>query len=115
MQAPQQAKIVVDGYTRFCLTAIVVLLTVLMIGLWADGPALSARTDAAPVPKTDTMDKKFNLNAGGQRVAIADAVKDGNKKLDRVIQLLESGKIQVIVGNLEAGDENQKARKLPGQ
>ena len=40
-----QTRIVIDGYTRFCLTAIMVLLTLLVVGLWSDGPALTGPAD----------------------------------------------------------------------
>jgi len=104
-----QTKIVVDGYTRFCLTAIVVLLTVLIIGLWADGPSVTDEASAArkkkePIPMVRAIEK-------AQRNQAAEEIKMTNRKLDRIIQLMESGKLTVVVANLE-GEQGEKAPKI---
>lgn len=75
----------VDGYTRLCLTAIAVLLTVLVIGLWADGPW-------SPDPAAGA---KAFVSAGQQRKAILDAQQATNRKLDTLIGLFREGKAQV--------------------
>lgn len=91
MESQRRQKLVlVDGYTRFCLTAIAVLLTVLIIGLWADGVGLARNAGAAEqryVPKST--------------LEITDMVRNQeqtNEKLDQIIRLLESGtaKVQVV-------------------
>ena len=103
-----QTQIVVDGYTRFCLTAIVVLLTVLIVGLWTEGPSLTDEASAArkkePIPMVKTIEK-------AQRDKTAEVVGVTNQKLDKIIQLMESGKLTVVVANLE-GEQGEKAPKI---
>ncbi len=86
---PRDIRVNVDGYTRFCLTAIAVLLTVLIIGLWAEGVpgSAEARAEKAPV---------FG-DTGAQRQVLVDAQKATNAKLDELIALLKSGQVKVQV------------------
>lgn len=92
--------VVVDGYTRFCLTAIVALLTVLIIGLWATGPAslTGARIAAADPPAGA---RQILPNAGAQRQQMLQAIQAGNQKLQRIADLLASGKVRVMVEGLK--------------
>ena len=102
----QKQTVVIDGYTRFCLTAIMVLLTVLIVGLWAEGPDLADRAAAkegkVPMVKTSAL---------AQRTKLIAAAEQTNQKLDRLIRLLESGKLEVIVSNLEGDDAGKKIKK----
>jgi len=92
--------VVVDGYTRFCLTAIVALLTVLIIGLWATGPAsLTGARIAAADPLAG--DRQILPNAGAQRLNILQAIQAGNQKLQQIADLLASGKVRVMVEGLK--------------
>ena len=91
----QRVQLRVDWYTQVCLTVIAALLTVLIIGLWADGvnPAREAR-GAGGIP-----------DSGLQRKQMIKALEDGTAKLDRLIGLFESGKakVQVMEGGGKAG------------
>jgi len=102
----QRQTLVVDGYTRFCLTAIVVLLTVLIVGLWADGPDLADRAQA----KDDKV-PMVKMSALAQRAKLIAAAEQTNQKLDKLVNLLASGKLEVVVSNLEGGDVGSKTKK----
>ncbi|MFW6133269.1 MAG: hypothetical protein ACOC8F_05175 [Planctomycetota bacterium] len=85
MDAPRTSRIQVDTYTRVCLTVIAVLLTVLIVGLWADGTP-----DARPARAAESF-----ANATEQRKAIIDAQEATTAKLGELIALLRSGKVEV--------------------
>jgi len=74
----------VDGYTRVCLTAIAVLLTAIVIGLWTEIPDPSGAGAAEPF-----------LNTGAQRADIKKVQEETNNKLDKLITLLKSGEVKV--------------------
>ncbi len=87
----------IDGYTRFCLSAIVVLLAVLIVGLWAEGP-VSSVPDAAGAAKVLPSRSTLNLlDARSQRAAMLSAAQETNRKLGKIIDLLKSGDIRVSV------------------
>ena len=102
----------IDGYTRFCLSAIVVLLTVLIVGLWANGPA-SDVSDASAAAKSPKSNSTLNLiDARAQRVGTMKAAQKTNKQLDEIITLLKSGEIRVAISGEGKGKEGSKnARK----
>lgn len=79
-----------DRYTRVCLTVIAVLLTVLIMGLWADQTPDPPRADAA---------KPF-ADSGAQRKVTQDIQMQTNEKLDELGRLLKSGevKVQIVEG-----------------
>jgi len=84
---PDGVGIRVDGYTKFCLTAITVLLTVLIVALWAERvPA--GRTAQGRVP---------SLDSSGQRATMIKELQKGNAKLEELISLLRSGQVKVRV------------------
>jgi hypothetical protein len=93
-------KTVIDGYTRLCLTAIAVLLTVMVIGLWAHTPGPSEAT-AAEMPR--------GFDAAGQRRSILEAQQETNKKLGELIELLRSGQAKVQVAAPAASGESNAA------
>ncbi len=83
----QDVRIKVDGYTRFCLTVIAVLLTVLIVGLWADA-----------VPSVgDAQGAKSFGDSGGQREEMTRLQKNTTEKLNELISLLKSGEVKVQV------------------
>lgn len=92
-----------DGYVRFCLTAIVFLLAVVAAMLWTGGAwSLTATGWAAPADSGIP-------DAGAQRIALVkgleangEKIDETNKKLEKIITLLESGKVKVT---LEGGGE----------
>jgi len=108
-RANPRPVVVVDGYTRFCLTALTVLLAVVALGLWADGPIAP---QAGQAQSAGSAGGSRGLgNAIAQRKAIRDGIDTTNSKLDRIINLLQSGQIKVTV--VEAPADN--ARNKPAQ
>jgi hypothetical protein len=94
-------EIRVDAYTRLCLTAIAVLLTVMVLGLWAQTPV------AAPALAAD------GFGDTGARIAaqLDEAVKT-NAKLDQLLTLLSSGQVKVQVVK-EKDDKGAGAGNAP--
>lgn len=85
----------VDKYTKFCLTAIAALMTVLIVMLWAQGPTVPQAQAAEPF-----------LDAAGDRKAAVDAAKETNQKMGDLIDLLKSGQVKVQV--VQEGDKHGK-------
>jgi hypothetical protein len=93
----RRVALTVDGYTRFCLTAIVVLMTVMVIGLWAEGvPSVGKAGAAAPAPV-----ERYQPRSAVEIGQMVDLQKQTNDKLDEIKKLLESGnvKVQVVEGS----------------
>ena len=88
----RKIEVRVDVYTRVCLTAIAVLLTVVVVGLWSQ---------AAPWPAPAAAGEKAadgSFGDMGTRVAAQlDATNKTNAKLDEIIRLLTSGQIKVQI------------------
>ena len=99
-------QIRVDAYTRVCLTVIACLLTVLIIGLWADrGP--SARDAHA-------ADKPIAY-VGAQRQAMiraAEGIEQNTEAMKKLTRLFETGeaKVQVMEPAGQKGGANAPAR-----
>ncbi|MFP4106723.1 MAG: hypothetical protein ACLFVU_11610 [Phycisphaerae bacterium] len=81
----------VDNYTRVCLTLIAVLLTVMVVGLWADHTPDTEQAQAA---------QPF-VNASAQRLAMVKQQQVTNEKLDKLVSLLQSGDLVVNVEQQE--------------
>jgi hypothetical protein len=109
------ATVHVDGYTRFCLSAIVVLLTVLIVGLWANGPVSDVSDASAAVKSPKSGSSTLNLlDARAQRVGTLKAAQKTNRQLDKIITLLKSGDIRVSIADAgKKKEEPKNARKLP--
>ncbi|KKK58884.1 hypothetical protein LCGC14_3039930 [marine sediment metagenome] len=105
--AKQRPMVVVDRYTRVCLTAIAALLTVLVIGLWAEGPIAPDPAGAAGAVRG--VDFTTGGSPPAQRAAMITALKATNKKLDKMISVLTSGEVKVIV--VEGKNARAKAKK----
>ena len=103
----------IDGYTRFCLTAITVLLTVMVIGLWANDPASTVSDAAAAARKPVVLpsDQTILPNAGSQRLAILRATRATNEKLDKIVDLLKSGEIRVVLVESKPGKATNHVKK----
>ena len=108
MPSDRYAKVKVDIYTRCCLTAIAVLMTLMVIGLWADwaGPINPA---AAQDKFQDSGSKKaflggrWGTSSAEEKVAATQAVT--NQKLEEIIAVLKSGDVNVqIAGGTTATD-----------
>ena len=83
----RNVRLVVDGYTRVCLTAVTVLLTVLVIGLWAErGEPCSADQGAKPF-----------MQAAVDRKATAKAIEASTAKMDELVGLFRNGQAKVQV------------------
>jgi len=91
----RQVNLRVDAYTRVCLTIIAGLLTVLILGLWADGVH----------PTREALGVNGIPDAGLQRNKMIKAIEANTAKLEKLIALFESGKakVQVIEGPQKAG------------
>ena len=80
-------RIRVDAYTRLCLTVIAVLLTVLIVGLWADRPPLAEQAWA-----------KGPFLESGSQIQLVQMVKAQDKtiaKLNELVGLFRSGQAKV--------------------
>ena len=83
----QKLYVRMDAYTRVCLTVIAVLLTVVIIGLWADGVPSVEKASAARAAMSNAI----------RQTKLLEAQKQTNTKLDELIALLKSGQIKVEV------------------
>ena len=83
----RNVRIRVDAYTRVCLTVLAVLMTILIVALWADGPNVNNPAQA----------REVFVDSSAQRNAMVAEVKKTNQKLDELISLLKSGSVKVQV------------------
>ncbi len=86
---PKRIDLKVDTYTRVCLTVIAGLLTVLIVGLWAEAPPTGPEARAAlgtGIP-----------DSGQQRQRIIKELQSNGEKLDRLIALLKNGQAKVQI------------------
>ncbi|MDP9175450.1 MAG: hypothetical protein M3O30_16535 [Planctomycetota bacterium] len=77
--------------TQKLLAAILVLQVVNLLNQWVGAPISRAQ---AQVP-----------DAGAQRLQMIDEIRASNEKLDKMISILDSGKLQVVVAK---PDETEK-------
>jgi hypothetical protein len=78
------------------LTVVIVLQALILVGQWLGAPAMVTPAQAQ-IP-----------DAGGQRLEIISLLKGTNDKLDRLIGILDSGKLEVkVVG----ADENKAGKR----
>ncbi len=85
-------KVRVDRYTRWCLTVIAVLLTVLIVGLW--GPGSPWASDATAQSRRG---KDGFVDPAMQRDKQVKAIQSNGAKLQEIINLLKSGVVKVKV------------------
>lgn len=105
----QDITVKVDAYTRTCLSIIAVLLTVLIVGLWADAwPDRSAEAANPAAARTDVF--KGSVAGRDDLLKVSQGI---STKLDRIMNLLRSGqvKVQVQEGASPAG----KGRAVGGK
>lgn len=93
----REVEIRVDVYTRCCMTVIAVLLSVLIVALWAQPLPVSGQAIAAPSAGIP--------DAGRQRQIMIKELEKNNSKLEQLIRLFESGKakVQVVQDGKSAG------------
>jgi len=102
----QNIEIRVDAYTRVCLTAIAVLLTVLVVGLWSQ---------EAPLVSSARADPAFG-DMGGKIAAQLEAANKTNAKLDDLLKLLTSGQVKVqVVKDKEDGAPHGASNAQPSK
>ena len=94
---------------RGLLLACVALLTVLAIGIWARG----TRSHAAPRPRVTGTVRELRFNASTQRMKIVEAINTTNRKLDKLIALVESGTVRVSVVELKPAKVKGDVKKKP--
>jgi hypothetical protein len=86
--------------TNRLLAAVLVLQVVTLAGQWGGHAVRDARADLPPDP-------------GAQRVAQTEELKSINRNLDRLVRLMESGRVEVRVGNVkdfkDTGNANANA------
>ena len=90
----QDITVKVDAYTRTCLSIIAVLLTVLILGLWAD--AWPDRSAGAAYPVVAKKADVFKGSVAGRDdlVKVSQGI---SSKLDQMMNLLRSGQVKVQV------------------
>ena len=90
----RELKVRVDAYTRVCLTAIAILLTVVVLGLWADVRVSSHVRGQEAVSRENRYIPRSSLDIG----EMLAQQQQTNQKLDQLIKLLETGsaKVQVV-------------------
>lgn len=83
----------VDAYTRVCLTVIAVLLSVLIVGLWAETVPGQSRAFAR-----DNKPTELFLDSAGQRRAAIAAQEKTTRKLEELVSLFTTGqaKVQIV-------------------
>ena len=97
-------QIRVDWYTRLCLTVIAVLLTVLIVALWAD-----RAPDGRQAVAKDVFDP-----SKGQRSVVVTAMEKNTSKLAEIAALLRSGQVKVQVVSVKGalpGGANAEPKK----
>ena len=114
MKDQQSTTVQVDRYTRFCLTAITVLLTLTVIGLWADPVIRTPRAEAG-VYSDDNARTAVNEGRWGTSSApnkIAANQRETNVKLDELIAMFASGNAKLqVVEKAKGGGGNKRVRK----
>jgi hypothetical protein len=78
----------VDTYTRLCLTVLAVLLTVVVLGLWATH---------TPAPDSARAAEPQIYGPTKQRASLIEEQKQTNQKLDALLKYLKSGQLKVQV------------------
>ena len=101
----------INGYTQFCLTAIVILLTLLIIGLWANLHWMDLTPTAGAAQAADGRYLQGIPNAGAQRIAILKAIQTTINKLDKIITMLNSGQIKVVIAKPQKDEKQENAEK----
>ena len=102
-------RIRVDGYTRCCLTAIVALLGLLIVGLWADrggfDPGAQAETKKRYQPKGGVF-----TDSAKQRNDLVKSMDKNTAKLEEIARLLQSGqvKVHVVKSDVAVGGQHGK-------
>ncbi len=103
----QTLPVRMDGYTRFCLTVIAVLLTVMIIGLWADKVHLAETANAKAKGSFVESSTKAHM------IRLVKAQDKTTAKMDELIRLLKSGQVKVTV--TEAAPAPKGIKNVPSK
>lgn len=76
---------------------VVVLQGLILLGQWTGGPRI-------PSAQAQVLDP------GAQRIAMTEELKKTNEKLDKLISLLESGKVQVTAVMPDSKEDGARSR-----
>ncbi len=109
-QTQGRITISIDGYTRVCLTAIAVLMTILIIGLWASGPEPMSGEQAVAAARRVKPDKTL-LDARAQRMELLKEARETNKKLDKIVAVLKGGEMRVVLAESKTKKGKSNAKK----
>ena len=104
----------VDWYTRACLTVIAVLLTVLVVGLWAETPSMraDAQTKYADADAAKAIQQgRWGTSSAEGKLAASQV--ETNQRLEELVKLFSSGqaKVQIVGGSSESGGDNADSRQ----
>ena len=100
MKTRKAVRVLVDNYTRICLTVIAGLMTVLIVALWAHAPIGDQAYAVDGI-----------VTGAEQRTSMIDLQKVTNQKLDELIDLFKSGQVKVQVvqeAQSKSDDSNNK-------
>ena len=97
--------VTVDGYTRFLLTVIAILLTVVAVGLWFETPPAVTTAQAMGVSSGE------QLNPGKQLNDLVKNTEKFNTSMAELQKLLVSGSVKVQV--VEKTDTNLTPKNTP--
>jgi len=97
---------------RVLTAACVIVVTILAIGLWPRGPVPRWDGGQAWGQGTKQAPRTMRFDPSKQRQEMVEAVRETNKKLDKLISLLESGKVRV---RLIGGPKPEKADANAGK
>ncbi len=96
-----KTEIRVDTYTRVCLTVIAVLLSVLIVGLWAETVPGQSRVYAQGDKQTGPF-----LDASAQRRSALEAQEKTNRHLEELVTLFTTGQAKVQVSDKPSSTRN---------
>ena len=98
MQEHKQPTRTTTTTTAKLLTAVVLMQGLILAGQWTGGVAGQAQAQSAPSPADPAAYRQQTL----------DEMKAMNTKLDKLVNLLESGKLQVTVDGMKKGEPARK-------
>jgi hypothetical protein len=114
MERPESnVRIRVDRYTQVCLTAIAVLLTLTVIGLWSERVPAAGKAEARTVKAQDTIagTGKAHSDKLSSRGVQVELQRESNRKLDKTNQLLQDLAALLKSGDVKVKVTNQKEGK----
>jgi hypothetical protein len=101
----------VDTYTKVCLTSIVILLTILIVGLWANEVPMASQAQAAGNRQGPFIDSSTQ----NQLINVVEAQEKTTEKIKELISVMQSGnaKVQVIIEQPAQAGNNRARNAAP--